>query len=304
DLTVLEGDRVVLMRTARLTGDPLAPNASILTLQGEIRRTMAAAQNQLNGRPIDRIVLFGATSAHQALAQRLHEKLRTAVECCDPFAPFTLSDRLTSQVPDHPGRFAPLLGMAADELEGVDPPLDFLHPHKPPEPPSTRNRAALAILTGLLLIVAMVAASWSLKAAQLDRARNLSASIKKLDKELQDADELRKLATAVDRWQDRDICWLEEIRRLCDKGPSAEEVMLTKISAGAGGSGGELVLDGLARDVEAVEKLEDSLHDATHRVVSKDKSSDESQRPYTLRFTTMVLIEPTDPQAPAAKEAE
>ena len=68
DLTVMSDGRVVFLRTTRLGGDPPQPQVLI----GEVRRTMAAVQNQLGGRKVDSIVLCGqgAQQADMAAAHR------------------------------------------------------------------------------------------------------------------------------------------------------------------------------------------------------------------------------------------
>lgn len=294
DLTVMMDERIVFMRTARLAGKPLDPGGSTLTLQSEIRRTMAAAHNQLGGSRVENIVLLGATERHEQLAEKLGKQVQTPVVCCDPLAAFEKSPELVARPPRHPGRCAPLLGMAADHLDATAPELDFLHPHRPPEPPSQRNRLALAGLAAGLLILLGVAYAWHSMRALDDRLRTTQAEINKVEKELEAAKEMRELATAVENWRRRDFCWLDEIDRVCRLSPGAEQVMLTKLSMAAQQSGGQMQLDGLARDVSAIQALEKALHDQRHSVVSKDKSYEESQPPYTLRFSTVVGVQPVE----------
>ena len=57
DLTVLVNEQVALMRTVRLSAAD--DDAQAKALLGEIRRTIAAAQNQLGGRRIEKVILCG-----------------------------------------------------------------------------------------------------------------------------------------------------------------------------------------------------------------------------------------------------
>src|SRR5690606_31862535 len=109
DLTVLEGERVVFLRTVRLPShqNAEAQNAALL---GELRRTMVAAQNQLGGRRVEYVIVCGNPTDHAGLVERLQRELSLTVECFDPFAAFVLSDNIRRRLPDRHGRFAPLLG--------------------------------------------------------------------------------------------------------------------------------------------------------------------------------------------------
>ncbi len=125
DLTVLVEKRVVLMRTVRL---PAHSEDQPTTLLGEIRRTVAAAQNQLGGDRVEVVVLCGNPDDHPLLAAAIAEKLQLAVEHFDPFARMPRSRELTSHPPERPERFAPLLGLVLDEAEGRRHAIDFLNP--------------------------------------------------------------------------------------------------------------------------------------------------------------------------------
>ena len=69
DLSVVVGEKLVFMRTARVTGDPLSDADAAVVLMGEIRRTMMAAQNQLGGGRANHLVLCGCTPAHHPLVR-------------------------------------------------------------------------------------------------------------------------------------------------------------------------------------------------------------------------------------------
>ncbi|MGQ9563445.1 MAG: hypothetical protein ACUVTH_07915 [Thermogutta sp.] len=292
DLSVVVGKKLVFMRTARLTGDPLTDADSLLMLVGEIRRTMMAAQNQLGGGRANRLILCGFTPSHQSLAQTLNERLDLETTCFDPFSYFDLGPELAGSLPDHPGRYAPLLGVLADQLERVAPAVDFLHPHRRPEPPSQRNRyVLLGAGVGLILLLGGMYGWLQIQDldSQIGQLRNRQAV---LDRELKQATEVRKLAEAVQSWTGGHVHWLDELKRLNEKIPPPQEVMLSKLTMAAGARGGEISLEGLADRSESIEKLEGALDDQQHRVISKGKAEDDSQKPYKFRFGTKVAIIP------------
>ncbi|MCX7669264.1 MAG: hypothetical protein N2439_04250, partial [Anaerolineae bacterium] len=136
DLTVMIDRKVIFLRTARLPGEPLSDAESGQALLGEIRRTMAAVHNQLGGRRVESIALCGRGPEHAALSERLADRLGAPVELFDPFAGLALEGELARSLPEHPARFAPLLGMLVDELQNAPHAVDFLHPRRKPEPVS------------------------------------------------------------------------------------------------------------------------------------------------------------------------
>ena len=92
DLTVLIGPQVIFPRTVRL---PAINDADVLarTLLAEGRRTMIAAQNQLGGRRVEEVVIFGDGQHHSALKQLLEKELSLTVRLVDPFERVELGRR-------------------------------------------------------------------------------------------------------------------------------------------------------------------------------------------------------------------
>ncbi|MCI0360423.1 MAG: hypothetical protein L0211_18255, partial [Planctomycetaceae bacterium] len=84
DLTVLIGEQVIFPRTVRL---PATDDAETLAraLLGEGRRTIIAAQNQLGGRRVEEVVIFGDGLHHSNIKQVLEKELSLSVKLADPF---------------------------------------------------------------------------------------------------------------------------------------------------------------------------------------------------------------------------
>lgn len=304
DLVVAINDRLMFMRTARLTDDPLQGGQAAETLVGEVRRTMMAAQNQLGGGRANHLVLCGDTPAHRQLLALLRERLDIPATSFDPFAPFGLGPDLAETLPEQPGQFSSLLGILADEREKRAPAVDFLHPHRRPEPPSKKRQlAAVGVGIGLLLALGLGYGWWQLYSMDAEIA-SLRARQTQLDREIKSGAEVIQLAQGVRTWLGSRINWLDELKRLNEKIPPAKEVMLTKVSLAAGSRAGEITLEGFAASSQSVQKMEQALEDAQHRVVSKGKAEDDSQKPYTLRFGTSVVIHTAPPaSAPTRRPA-
>lgn len=293
DLTVLIGRQVVFLRCARLAADPLA--ASPQTLLSEIRLTMAAAQNQLAGKRVEQIVLFGSGPQHSALARTIREQLGTPTELFDPFEGLTLEGELRQKLPEPRGRFAAVLGMLVNELAEESQAFDFLHPRQRPEPPNRRNTYALAGVAAGLLVLLVLLAAWYQRSEGYDAVRQLQADSKALDKKVKQADVLVKKAEEVDKWLAEEIVWLDELRWLSERFPPAQDAMLTQLKMTISNEQGEMSLDGLARNVDAVKRLDGGLHDDRHRMAGKTKGEHKSGSSYTLQFRSSLSVAPEKP---------
>lgn len=293
ELTVLVGRKLVFLRCARLSGDPLADAAPALV--SEIRLTMAAAQNQLAGKKVAELVLLGGGPRHADLARTLGDQLATPAVLFDPFEAVALEGQLQRALPEHRGRFAALFGMLSDELAGQAHAFDFLHPRRRPAPPSRRNAyLVVGAAVGAAVLLGLLAGGYQRSHLRTEVQR-LQAESRALDKKVAQAARLRKAADEIDQWLAEELVWLDELRWLSERFPSAEEAMLTQLKMSTGAGRGEMVLDGLARNVDAVTKLDSGLHDARRRVAGKTKGEHESDTHYTVQFRSSLLVVPGKP---------
>ncbi|HID77666.1 MAG TPA: hypothetical protein EYP56_16930, partial [Planctomycetaceae bacterium] len=269
DLTAVADGQVVFLRTARLPGDPLASAEAAGALVAEIRRTVAAVRNQMGGRAVDSIVLFGAGDPYLALAEKVHEQLERPCESFDPLSGLRLGRAVEKDPPAHPGRFAPLLGMLLDEAEERPPATDFLHPRRPPEPPSRRNLyAGIGLAVALVVLVGL---GWGWLHAQSLRQdiKRLAAQANRLDKDVARATKLVQAAKAIRQWTEQQTVWLDELRWLSEHFPPAEDAMLVNLELAPGRGRPQMDMEGLARDTAALQAMDRALGDQRHRVVGE-----------------------------------
>jgi len=287
---VMIGDRTVFLRRARLRGDPLTSPAAAEVLASETRRTIMASQNQLGVREVDSIVLCGAGPEHTALAESLREQLPVPLELFDPFEGLRLEGDLRRALPDRPNRFAPLLGMLRDELEGTPHALDFANPRRRPEPPSRRNTFTAAGLAAALVVLLLLGYGW-LQGRWLEAdVAELTGKSKDLDARVERATKVNEAVDAIEAWRDRDVVWLDELRWLSDNLPEAEDAMITQLTLSVVSGRGEIVVDGQAKSPEATTRLDRRLQDASHRLYADTKRRDESKSPYPVQFKNSLLL--------------
>jgi Tfp pilus assembly PilM family ATPase len=289
DLTVLDGSQVVFIRTVRL---PAATESEGLArpLLGEIRRTMVAAQNQLHGKAVERIVLCGDSRDHAAHKSRLEQDLALPVDLFDPFSAVELSYELRTDRPEHSGRFAPLLGILSDEAAGIGHAIDFLHPRKRPKPPD-QNRRNLAIggLAAATLLLAVGLVWWQLRSLDA-QIRQLTDVGKKQKTEVESAKKLETNAGEIDKWTDGDVPWLDELHRLSKQFPSGDEAVVTHLSTGVRKDGGGLMtIDGKVKESSLLARLEQKLRDPRYEIHGGGTDEDPQDK-YPWRFKATIAI--------------
>jgi Tfp pilus assembly PilM family ATPase/outer membrane murein-binding lipoprotein Lpp len=291
DLAVMVDGRVTFLRQARLAGDPLSDPAVVPALVMELRRTLAAAQNQPGSRSVEGVVLLGAGTCHETVAKAMAQELSLPTELVDPFENVDWGRAADESLSKSPGCLAPLVGALWDEATATAPALDFLHPRRRPEPPSRRNTYALAGLAAAMLVLLVIVLGW-LKGDQLTNdVRNLQRQIEGMKKDSEQAAITEKAAGDVEKWMADEVNWLNELQWLSQRFPPADEAILTGLKLNVNSGRAEMTLDGFARDVETVTKLDQALRDPPHSLAGKSKDKSDAKPPYGVQFRSSVLIE-------------
>jgi hypothetical protein len=286
DLTAVIDGRVIFLHTMRLGGDPLQSPA----LLSEIRRTMAAVQNQSGGRNIEAIVLYGQGEPYAALASRIQQELKTPAELFDPFAGLRVGRDLAANPPDHPERFAPLVGMLLAEFERRGHAVDFLHPRRQAEPPSKRRKYVIAGLAAALVAVALLVYTRVERGRLAGEVQQLQSQSQALEEAVARADKVRATAAEIGKWTNTDVVWLDQLRELSQDLPAADRAVLRQLTLGPAPDGGEMRLRGSAQKSETIAALEEVLRSRSRRVVGHESHEDSTQNGYGWRFETSVFV--------------
>jgi hypothetical protein len=212
DLSVLDGGTIVLMRTVRLPeGDESGTRRRILL--GEIRRTIAAARQQVSDKPIDLVLVCGNESSEDQVAG-LDDELGVRVEMFDPadFAPsgFASSGVAAASL----GRFSAVLGMALAEADRRPPIVDFLNVRRRVEKARFgRPHAIAAAAAAAVLLIVGLSMWWRSHAL----SRELAQVQEKLKRDQETAKgfaEQIEQAQAIESWLATNVNWLEEMESL------------------------------------------------------------------------------------------
>lgn len=299
EVTALVGPNIVLLRSARMPGEVSSPEYA-RALTSELRRTLAAVHHQWPERRVERIELCLSTEDAESTAKKLAEELSVAVDVVDPWQP--LPEPLENVAGDGPahGRFAAVLGMAADEAQAIRPRFDFVNPRRPAPPPDRRRQAvngafaATVVLGGLWLAALMRLNSLD------DEIANLRRTSAALDTPVKAAAQTEKKVEDLERWQRSDVLWLAEFERLSKLAPSAEKLQLTQLRFAADPQGGEAQLDGIVSEADVVDDLERALRDSQHAIEGKGRRQDPQSPKYPWRFKSDIVVKTAPPKPTAS----
>ena len=288
DLTVMRGGRLLFLRTTRLGSDSNRRQ----NLASEIRLTVAAVQNQCGGCKVTRIVLCGRGETDAALAKQIEKDTAAPTVLLDPFAGLELGQPLRASPPADPGRFAAVLGMLLTELDGSAHAIDFLNPRRVVESKPPRNKWKLAAMAaGALLLAYLVYGRiehWWLAA----EVSGLEAQSRALDRPLAAAEKVCASFNDLSKWTDGEVVWLDHLRVLSGDFPTADNATLSRLAltASAATVGGEIQLEGRAKNAAAIAAMEQGLRKHAQRVVGISSHEDRSVQPYSWQFKTTVSV--------------
>ncbi len=304
DITVLHGRDPVLLRTARLPHNVLVEGASAGALLGEIRRTLPAAHNIVRGERVSGIFFSGASEGHHRLAENIQAALEIPCTAFDPFSQVEVGRKAQGDVAN-PSVFAPLLGAMLDEIQEAQHAFDFLHPRKPPAPPSQNRRYALIAGAAALLIIAPLAWWWISVSSYENEAEDLAAKIKKLREETEtpEAKAVRPLHDSLMQWEDGNVDWLQELERLSlvlePSDAQANSLGFTSTEVG-----GRITMAGQASTRAARQNLTDGsqqlygkLADQWHEVIPGSLTTSNANPNFPVDFSLEINVT-KDPDSP------
>lgn len=299
DLTVVLGGQAVFPRSVRV-GNYGTAGDQATNIVGEMKRTIAAAQNQIAGHRVESVLILGKESEQKVLAETIARELSLTVGFVDPLEAVNLSPGQAGQLPANISRFAPLVGALVDEARGRRHEIDFLSPRKRPAPTDHRRRYLLVgSVVGVVVLALIGMAWWQLSSINGEIAQRREEA-KKLKAAVDKAKPVVDKATSIDGYAAGQIAWLDELRELADDLPPGDKVILDKLTVSA--ERRSLMIEGGATAAEEVPQLELKLDDDRHQVRGAGTSVVPQNAPYSASFNESITLVNPD-EAPAAKRS-
>lgn len=299
DLSVLIGPQVIFPRTVRLPTS-LDPAVQAKALVGEIRRTVIAAQNQLGGRRVEQVVIFGDGQHHATVKSLVERELALEVELLDPFSLVEVSGELRSKLPEFPGTYAPLLGMLEQHVSPKTETINFLSPRRRPQPPDRKRLYTLSAATALAVAAAVAfLIYWELGSlddkirALNNQLSNAKTSALKAAKPRADVEQLEKFVVG-------DVTWLDSMDALSRKFPTAKEARVEEFFAtsiqpvGERPGGGKVIVQGVASEASVINRMERQAAAEGYNVAGSGAKFDAEAPDLKWRFKEEFTLYPSE----------
>lgn len=295
EIVLFRGRDVSFVRTVRLPSDP---KSRVAALAGEIRRSLIACG--AGGSPCN-VVMWGSPERHADELAEIVERL-AAGQNTEPKSlllnPFDLVDADASvreKVQPTVGRLSPLIGLLRCDARDCHFLIDFENPRRPPEPKSNRGRLAAMIgvpVAAVLLIAWTVYGQFSSLDGQIAAAESANAALRE---DVKVADRSIERTERVDQFLDADVQWLDELQRLAETIPPAEQLVLSQISAvgDTRNGGGRITILGAVTSPDVINNMESSMRDDSHRVVGDGARELESEDAYRWQINETIYVDPT-----------
>ena len=289
DFLVFRGGQIVFARTARIPPSSGEEERDAWLLS-EIHRTLTVAGTETGEASIvEGVYIFGGHEEYRALCDRVRQELLLPAHGVDPLEKYEVPADFAAE---HPGRFAALLGMLADEGENRPPAMDFLHPHRAARRLGRTKTAAFAAAAALVVAILAGGYVWQNLSKVWQLNEKLAGELKELDGHVRQAAKTRHLAAAIQAWQAGDVVWLEELREFSERFPAARDALVLRLQMSSlPAAGGLMTLQGLVRDPSLIVRLEYALRDAYHAVQSRRiQSGSRPNEEYTHLFDASIVI--------------
>ncbi len=288
EIVVAREGRVIFVRTVRMpSGDAVRGRI----LAGELRRSLVACGSSGS---LERVVLWGRESVHTADVKMLSEAAGCNVTVLNPFDLVECDRKLESELPDHVGRLAPLIGLLAADEDDADRLVDFLNPRQrieeTPSPYRTAAPAGIPVAIALLIGFAVYRQLQGLD-KQIAELQKVNAKMKPdVDRALESIARTEK----VDEFLDGDVNWLNEIRRLAMLMPPSDQLIVRSVSGSSDArrGGGTLKVEGAVTAPSVIEDFESAVRDESHRVTGDGASEQKTDDAYRWGFTESITLTP------------
>lgn len=292
EIVLFRGRDVSFVRSVRL---PESGAPRVQSLAGELRRSLIACG--AGGGPCQ-IVLWGTSGRHRgeldALVEKLGEQVdREQANLIDPFSLVRVEGDVLRDVGETVGRLAPLVGVLVADEGFSDRLIDFANPRKRPEPTDPFRKRALLVAAPLLLVFLVGGLAWQQMGSLDDQIELLESSNKSLRDNVEGAQQSIQRTARVDAYLDGDVVWLEELQRLAEAMPPADQLILRQLSAVADPrqGGGRLTVSGVVTSPQVIEEMESALRDEEHRVIGDGASQIDTSDAYGWRIRETMLID-------------
>lgn len=300
DLNVMVNGRIAFMRTVRMPAVADDADIPVQGLMGEIRRTIAASSNQLNGQQVSAVTLFGTGTRLEPLRSAIESQLKLDADIWSPFTEVKLS----GTPPRHPGRYAALLGMTLTQAGGIRQPIDFLNPRKRPKPKSNREKYLLYTLLAVVTCVVIAGGMYMLVEQKAQKLRTLAQEKEKWKVNVTKASDLASKSEQVAMFRDESVNFVEELSNISAAMPGPRDARVQKLVGSLNNGEGMITMDVKVSGYEYISTVEEALKNEDRQVNGKRSRERADNDDFPWSFQALVTIDPIEKRNLASKMAE
>ncbi len=290
DLLLLKSGALVQLRSTRLPSEEQSLPGAVV---GEIKRSLVAAANQLNGTKLASAHLIASADVASKVEQPISGAVSCSVRVIDPLvmlpAGLEGAEELSRTAANRLAAVAGVIGTPNPDKRTL---IDFKSPKKrPPKEVNYTRYVLAAVAAGLLLLAA---GSWWYSTTSA-----MDAELASLRKEIADKKDLGEIAvkqiaefTEVKKVLDASPSWIDELERIALNMPSSEKVILWSPTFTVMANGEGLIstkVYGVSSEVIA--EFEEMLRkDDKYRVSTGGVSKTEQWREYPFETTAKITF--------------
>lgn len=250
NLEVVSFGKLCLTRTVRS-----APGDQATQIVREIRRTLAAAKNQVAEFDTKSIVVFGDEANFTGLRSQVETDLQFDVDFINPF------DHVKglSVQPEKPGRFASLVGLLTAHCGSSTNTIDFLNPRKKTTDKGDNRVKMLAAIAVSVLVVGLCALAYLMLSMKSSKIAKIEAEIQSKVGADKDAQELIGDIEQIESFENEQAIWLKELANLSEKFMQPDHAILNSatftLNAGRKDASAKIDANGFLQSGELSEML-------------------------------------------------
>lgn len=221
NLEVIAYGKLCLTRTVR----SLAKDQSTQIVR-EIRRTLAAANNQISDYEARSVVVFGDESDFEGLRGAIETDLQFEVEFINPF------DHASglSEKPSNAGSYASLVGLLVDYTSKATETIDWLNPRRKSSHAGDSRVKWLAAGAAAILLIGLIALGYLILAQKTNQIKQINDQIAANQKTDKQNEEIIANVKKIEKFENTQAVWLRELANLSEDFPDPDFAILNNIT--------------------------------------------------------------------------
>jgi len=288
NLEVVAFGTLCLTRTVRAVAD-----APAIQMVREIRRTLAAANNQIPDYETSEVVVFGLEADHPGLRDSIQSDLQIDVSFVNPFDHASGSVSASEDV----GTYASLIGLLVDSVSKSTETIDFLNPRKKQVSKSGNRVKLLGAIAASVLFLGVGGLAYLMLALQSAKIKAITDEIAQRASNDLIAKEIIGDVGKIEDFDGTQAVWLRELANLSEDFPDPDLAILNQaifnLDPNNAENGVKIEFNGYVADLDVPALIEKAIRldpryisNSTGIVLLTEKEKD--QKYYSHKFSGKV----------------